>query len=458
MSTAHGPRTVAAKRQCRAYRDYRELLDAKDVDAVFVATPDHWHVLPSIHACQAGKDVYLEKPLSLTIREGRVLVDAVRKYGRVLQTGSQRRSMSGHRWGCELVRNGVAGKIHTVIIMNYPSPWECRFPGQPVPDGLDWDAWCGHDRAGAVSRRHLHPALQPGLDLLAALLRRRNDRHRSPRLRSDPVGSGSGPHRARSRSGPKAASWHPVVYTQPESRGRGDRLCSRGRRVRMRYANGIEIRLEDNGAGGRRRVHRRPRQDPHRQQHGRQQSRGSGQDPPGEPARSACRVIDDHIQNWFDCIKSRQKPIADVEIGHRSAILCHLGNIVRWVGRPLRWDPGAGDLPRRRRSQRLFVAPDAGPVPTAGADLMEFAKGDRGNTVRHRLWQVSASSTLAVESLRKLATEALSARIVDPRRLTASASGSLALSPCQPSILNLPTASVGDHPPPRRHLVRGQRT
>ena len=134
---------VGAKRSCRAYQDYRELLDSKDVDAVVVATPDHWHVLASIHACQAGKDIYLEKPLSLTIREGRILVEAVRKHGRVLQTGTQRRSMDGHRYGCELVRNGLAGKIHTVEILNYPSPWECRFPGQSVPDGLDWNRWCG---------------------------------------------------------------------------------------------------------------------------------------------------------------------------------------------------------------------------------------------------------------------------------------------------------------------------
>ena len=134
---------IAAKKNCRAYDDYRKMLDAKDVDAVVVATPDHWHVLPSLHACQAGKDIYLEKPLTLTIREGRLLVDAVRKHGRVLQTGSQRRSMSGHRTGCELVRNGLAGKIHTVLIVNYPSPWECGLPGQPVPEGLNWDVWCG---------------------------------------------------------------------------------------------------------------------------------------------------------------------------------------------------------------------------------------------------------------------------------------------------------------------------
>ena len=162
--------STAAKRKSRSYLEYRKLLDAKDVDAVVVATPDHWHVLPAIHACQAGKDVYLEKPLTLTISEGRVLVDAVRKHKRVLQTGSQRRSMANHRKGCELVRNGVAGKIHTVVGMNYPSPWECGLPGQPVPEGLNWDVWCGDDRAGPLQPGPLHPAFQAGLDIVPALL------------------------------------------------------------------------------------------------------------------------------------------------------------------------------------------------------------------------------------------------------------------------------------------------
>ena len=125
---------TATARKCRAHTDYRQLLDAKDIDAVIVATPDHWHALPSIQACQAGKDVYCEKPLGLTIREGRLMVQAARKYDRVFQTGTQRRSMQNHRLGCELVRNGFAGKIHTVLIMNYPSPWEATFP-RPVGAG-----------------------------------------------------------------------------------------------------------------------------------------------------------------------------------------------------------------------------------------------------------------------------------------------------------------------------------
>ncbi len=330
--------SVAGRRGCDAYQDYRQVLDRRDVDAVFITTPDHWHALPSIHACQAGKDVYLEKPLSLTIREGRQIVQAARKYARVFQTGSQRRSMSGHRRGCELVRNGVAGKIHTVVILNYPSPWECRFPAQPVPDGLDWDAWCGMTPPVAYHADIFVQRSDPGWLSL------------QPYSGGEMTGTGShGFDQIQwaldlDHTGP-VEIWaegdgplEPVVYDQPESRARGDQLSSSGRRVRMRYANGITIRLEDNGpaAGGEfigdlgkirignNTVDSNPVE---------------LSQTPADQLDFRLPAIDNHIQNWFDCIKSRERPIADVEIGHRSAIVCHLGNIVRWVGRPLRWDP-----------------------------------------------------------------------------------------------------------------------
>lgn len=133
----------AAKFGAEAYQNYHKLLERKDVDAIVTATPDHWRALVSIHACQAGKDVYAEKPMSHTVREGRLMVEAARKYKRVFQAGSQQRSMAKNRLGCELIRNGRIGKVLKVIAANYPSPWECALPAQPVPEGLDWDLWCG---------------------------------------------------------------------------------------------------------------------------------------------------------------------------------------------------------------------------------------------------------------------------------------------------------------------------
>lgn len=328
---------VAEKRNCRAYTDYRKLLEAADVDGVFVATPDHWHVLPAIHACGAGKDVYLEKPLTLTIAEGRVLIRAVRKHGRVLQTGSQRRSMKYHRLGCELVRNGLAGKIHTVLIQNYPSPWECGLPGQAVPEGLDWDTWCGMTRPVPYHE-----------DIF---IQRSNPGWLSFRPWSGGEMTGTGAHGFdqiqwaldTDHTGPvdvwcEGGKLDAPEYAKSESRDRGNAACSRDRRVRFRYANGIVVRLEEgeSAAGatfvgdlgkiriGNNTLDSNPPE--------------LAANPPDD-MKLRLPVSDNHIQNWFDCIKSRGKPIADVEIGHRSAILCHLGNIARWVGRPLRWDP-----------------------------------------------------------------------------------------------------------------------
>jgi hypothetical protein len=126
------------------YQDYREMLERKDVDAVIVGTGEFQRVLPCIHACQAGKDVYAEKPLTLYIREGRILVDAVRKYDRVLQVGTQQRSMAINRIACEFVRSGGLGKVLSVRAINYAAPEaspKTPFPAQPIPQGLDWDRW-----------------------------------------------------------------------------------------------------------------------------------------------------------------------------------------------------------------------------------------------------------------------------------------------------------------------------
>ncbi|MDP6058598.1 MAG: Gfo/Idh/MocA family oxidoreductase [Pirellulaceae bacterium] len=346
---------VGAKRSCRAYQDYRELLDSKDVDAVVVATPDHWHVLASIHACQAGKDIYLEKPLSLTIREGRILVEAVRKHGRVLQTGTQRRSMDGHRYGCELVRNGLAGKIHTVEILNYPSPWECRFPGQSVPDGLDWNRWCGMTEPVPYHSDIFIQRSQPGWISL--------------RPYSGGEMTGTGAHGFDQiqwaldldHTGPVEVSMEggklpPIAYTEPHAIARGNAACSRGRRVTMRYANGIEIRLVDNGpaAGG---VFIGDRGKIRIGNNVVTSNPEALAKTPADQLKFRLPETGSHMQNWFNCIKSREKPVADVEIGHRSAVVCHLGNIARWVGRPLRWDSEREIFPGDDEANRFLDRP-----------------------------------------------------------------------------------------------------
>src|SRR5579859_6658123 len=128
---------------CAEYKEFRELLGRTDIDAVVIAVPDHWHAFVAIQACKAGKDVYCEKPLSLTIHEARAMVKAARKYDRVFQTGSMQRSMSEFRKACELVRNGRIGKITQVIVDVGGPSRPCDLPQEPLEPGLNWDMWLG---------------------------------------------------------------------------------------------------------------------------------------------------------------------------------------------------------------------------------------------------------------------------------------------------------------------------
>src|SRR5262249_25501557 len=128
---------------CTAYKDFRELLARKDIDAVVIATPDHWHAIPAIEACKAGMDVYCEKPLSLTIHEAKLMRDAARKYERVFQTGSQQRSDKEFRLACELVRSGRIGKLKAVYVNVGGPSHPCDLKEEMAEPGLDWDRWLG---------------------------------------------------------------------------------------------------------------------------------------------------------------------------------------------------------------------------------------------------------------------------------------------------------------------------
>jgi len=350
--------TVASARTCRAYRDYRKMLEAKDVDAVIIATPDHWHALPSIHACQAGKDVYTEKPLGLTIREGRAMVEAARKYQRVFQTGSQRRSMKHHRLGCQLVRAGVIGKVHTVVACNYPSPWECGLPGQPVPTGLLWDAWCGQTEPRAYHADIFAPRGKPGWISFTPYSGGEmtgNGAHGLDQVQWALGTDSTGPVEIwPERNEPLRAP----VYQLPESRSRGDDLCSRNR-VFFRYASGVLVKLDNGPVAGAVFLGEKGKiLIDH--EHFTCEPAGLAQEPLGD-GQPRLEVSDNHFQNWFDAIKSRKRPIADVEIGHRSAVICHLGNIARWVGRKLRWDPEQEVFPGDAEANRYLDRPQRKP-------------------------------------------------------------------------------------------------
>jgi predicted dehydrogenase len=315
-----------------ACQDYRKLLDRRDVDAIVTATPDHWRARIAIHACQAGKDVYAEKALSLTIGEGRLMVQAARKYGRMFQVGSQQRSQAVNRLACEYIRSGKLGKISYVVGCNYPSPWECGLPQQVVPAGLDWNMWCGPAPLAPYNKDLFAPRANPGW--------------LSFRPYSGGEMTGWGAHGldqiqwalGMDQSGPvevwtEGGKFNPPTYTQPESSARGNRLCQ-APMVFFRYASGVVLKLDKGSGGGGIFYGEKGKLD---------LTRGTVKtNPPeiGEEITRQARGADqNHVRNWLDSIKSRTRPVADVEIGHRSITVCHLANIARWVGRKLRWDP-----------------------------------------------------------------------------------------------------------------------
>jgi len=318
-----------------ATQDYRRVLERNDVEAVITATPDHWRSLVSIHACQAGKDVYAEKPMTLTIAEGRKMVDAARRYNCVFQVGSQQRSMAANRHGCELVRNGKLGKIKNVLAHNYPSPWNGALPAQPVPDGLDWNLWCGPTEPMPFHMDLFTPRANPGWI--------------SFRPYSGGEMTGWGSHGLdqiqwaldMDETGPveiwtDGAEFDPPTYHEPGPCARGDKVCSVPQ-VSFRYANGIVVELGRGNQGGGIFVGTDAKIEIFR---------GRVTSNPPELARESLEGApirlyksNHHMQNWLDCIKTRQKPVADVETGHRSATVCHLCNIARWLNRRLRWDP-----------------------------------------------------------------------------------------------------------------------
>ena len=312
----------ATGRPCAAYSDYRQMLDSRDVDAVVVTVPDHWHALITVDACRAGKDVYCEKPLSLTIADGRAMVDAARKSGRIVQNGSQQRSDARFRLACELVRSGRLGKVHTVRA----GISDVNFKGPPVADSapppeLDYDFWLGPAPAKPYNEKHVHYNFRFFWDYSGGQLTNWGAHN----LDIAQWGLGTddtGPIEITGRARYHAQGWYEV----PE-----------WSEVVYKYANGVTILCGQDHPGG------TEFEGPKGKIHvNRKQLRS---DPPEliEQALTESDVhleeSDDHHANWLAAIRSRKLPICDVEIGHRSATVCHLGNIALRTGRPIRWDP-----------------------------------------------------------------------------------------------------------------------
>jgi predicted dehydrogenase len=331
-------RAEAAAKQfagAKIYKEYRELLQRDDLHAIVNGTPDHWHTFINIAAMKAGKDVYSEKPLTLTIDEGRRLVETAKKTKRILQTGSQQRSDAKFRLACELVRNGRVGKLRHVDVVLPAGRHGGPFSPSPVPPELDWNTWQGQAPQHEYVRERCHQSFRYWYDYSGGTMTDWGAHHNDIAL----WGIGL------ERSGPISVEGKQLVEPVP-----GGFTAASEYKVEYAYGNGVTHTCQstphDNPSGG------KTGEGLH---HGvkfegtdgwifvtRGKIEASKPELLGEPLTNKkveLYTSDNHMGNFFDCLRSRQQPICDAEIGHRSISVCHLGVIAIRLGRKLNWDP-----------------------------------------------------------------------------------------------------------------------
>ncbi|AKD57258.1 Gfo/Idh/MocA family protein [Spirosoma radiotolerans] len=302
------------------YADFREILARKDVDAVVIAAPDHWHAAMAVRAAEAGKDIYCEKPLALTVKEGRAMVNATRKYNRVFQTGSMQRSWPEFRQTAELIRNGYIGDVKSIKVNVGPPPVPYNLPAEPVPEGLDWPSWLGPN-APVPFNAELAPPLSKDV---------------FPNWRN-----------YREFGGGMVTDWGAHMFDivqwalDMDNSGPVEVIAPDGKEhpfLTYRYDNGITMTHQPwewnnailfTGTEGELRVQRRKLET--------------------TPASLATKVIgetekhvyasENHYKDFLNAMRKRSKPICDVEVGHRTASVCNIGNIAYQLKRSLAWNP-----------------------------------------------------------------------------------------------------------------------
>jgi len=330
VEQAYGKGAATAWKGCQAYGDFREVVGRTDIDAVMICTPDHWHVLPAIAAAKAGKDIFLQKPLSYTVEEGRALSNAVTRYGRVFQVGSQQRSDSRFRLACELVRNRRIGKLQRVEVGFGTDPGCSPQPEQPVPPNLNYDMWLGPAPEAPYTEYRVHPQKdygRPGWLRLAAYGHGMITGWGSHHLDIAQWGMDT------EKTGPVEVVGQAVYPKEGLWDVHGDF------RIEYTYAGGVKVICADEskckqgvhffGDAGSIYVRRESIDaDPK-----------SLLDEKLGPNDIALYRSNNHKRNWLDCIKTRAETIAPVETGHRSCTVCLLGSIAMRLGRKLRWDP-----------------------------------------------------------------------------------------------------------------------
>ena len=308
---------------CDAYTDFRELLARGDVDTVSIGAPDHWHALIGIAACKRGIDVFCEKPLSLTIQEGRAMVNAARRYGRVFSSGSQR-VLGDYGKLARQVQSGELGQIHKCFVDPGGPPRHCNLPGEPEPDDIDWDLWLGPAPWAPYHPYRCGRAFGLG---------------------------GKGFRTWYDYSGGMMTDWGGHKFGGAmfalglDHTGPTEILPPDGKDVEhltYRFACGVEIVRTGN----------KPSYEP-----AQGDVPGLTWEPPKHLLERDYRGNGGLTGDFLHCVKTREKPFRDVEYGHRVATVCHLGNIAFELNRPLRWNPDSEQFVDDEQANRMTWRP-----------------------------------------------------------------------------------------------------
>lgn len=308
---------------CAAYNDFREVIARDDIDAVSIGTPDHWHAIPTIRACKSGKDVYCEKPMTLTIAEGRAMVNAARRYGQVVSSGSQR-VLGDYGRISQQIRNGEIGKVTEAYVNVGGPPFLCHLPGVvPVPDDIDWNMWLGPapwapynpNRCGGSYGVSKHG-------------------FRTWRDYSGGMMTDWGGHKFGAALFAMGLEYMgPVEVIHPDGKDNKWLTYVFKNGIRMYHSPGkgdITYKGTDGQLPG----------GPHLD---------VGKDVPMPRYKGSGGIYGDFLH----CVKTRERPFRDVEIGHRAATVCHLGNISYELRRSLKWDPVKEEFPGDEEANRM---------------------------------------------------------------------------------------------------------
>ena len=342
-------------------RDFRRVLDRTDVDAVIVGTPDHWHALPTVMACQAGKDVYVEKPLSLTIGEGRVMVDTARAHKRVVQMGTQQRSAPHYADAVAYVKSGALGKIRLVKTWAYQD-WMGNIPVLPdsaPPPGVDYDMWLGPAPERPFNPNRFHFNFRWYYDYSGGLMTDWGAHMidianwgmgvTAPNATVSVGGKFGFPDDAEETPDTQQTLWeydgYSMLWEHATAIGQGPYMRDHG--VAFHGNNGVlvvdrggwEVFPETETTGGKKTY------------------RFSGEPRHGSGGVDYHQL---HVKNFLECIDSRERPRSDVEIGHNSMIACHLGNIAFRLKRRVAWDV-AGEKAGDAEAQAMVLKPYRAP-------------------------------------------------------------------------------------------------